>query len=153
MECVRRALAAVLCEHNAAHIKADGAECVDQAQNVLVIGDSEVAAHLVFFNVRRIDDDHDLRLFLELEQHFDLAVRCKAGQYARSVVIVKQFAAEFKIQLAAELGNAFPDMLRLHGEILVVIKADVHGGVISFFASKIEICKNAFKKSAVFHIL
>ena len=139
LEGIRGALAAVLREHDAPHVKADGAERVDEAQHVLVVGDAEVAAHLVLFDVRRVDDDHDLCLFLELEQHLHLAVRRKTGQHARGVVIVEQLAAELKVQLAAELGDALPDVLRLHGEILAVVKTDVHGGVSPFSQVKIEI--------------
>jgi biofilm protein TabA len=40
------------------------------------------------------------------------------------VVVVKEFAAELQIQLAAELTDALADLFRLHPEVFVVVKAD-----------------------------
>ena len=39
------------------------------------------------------------------------------------MVVVKQLASEFKVQLSAELGNALQYSVRLEGEILVVIES------------------------------
>ena len=97
LESIRSALPAILREHNAAYIKADGAEGVDQAQHILVIGNAKISAHLVLFNVRCVDNDHDLSLILKLKEHLYLAVRCKAWQNARCMVIVKQLSTEFKV--------------------------------------------------------
>ena len=40
------------------------------------------------------------------------------------MVVIVELAAEFQIQLAAELGDPVTDMLRLSLQILVVIKCD-----------------------------
>ena len=40
------------------------------------------------------------------------------------MVVVKELAAEFQVQLAAELGDPLPDMGGLGGDILVVVKTD-----------------------------
>ena len=40
------------------------------------------------------------------------------------MVVVKQLAAEFQIQLVAEMGDALPDVGRLHFQIFVVVKTD-----------------------------
>ena len=53
-----------------------------------------------------------------------LAVRREAGKNPGSVQIVKQFAAEFQVQLVAELGDPLPDVLGLHGSVFVVVKSD-----------------------------
>ena len=69
-------------QHDAAHIEADGAERVDQAQHFLVIGDAQVIAQLALFDVARTDGDHDFHMLLQLQQHLELAVRLKAGKDA-----------------------------------------------------------------------
>jgi hypothetical protein len=48
------------------------------------------------------------------------------------VVIVKEFAAEFQIQLAAELGDPPFDLLRLGGEVKFIVKADSRHGEVPF---------------------
>ena len=102
LEQLRRRLTAVVGDDHAADIQTDAAERVDKTQSVLVIGDAEVAATLVAFNVVCRDGDDYLRLVLHFKQHFHLAVGLKAGQNAGGMVVVKQLAAEFKIQLTAE---------------------------------------------------
>ena len=102
LEQLRRRLTAVVGDDHAADIQTDAAERVDKTQSVLVIGDAEVAATLVAFNVVCRDGDDYLRLVLHLKQHFHLTVGLKAGQNAGGMVVVKQLAAEFKIQLTAE---------------------------------------------------
>ena len=104
-------------EHHAAHIQPEAAERIDQAQHIEVICNAEVAAHLVLFNVVGVDDDHNLCLLLELNQHADLAVRSKAGQHTGGVIIVEQLAAELQIELAAKLVNTLTDARRLRGNI------------------------------------
>ena len=61
-EGVRRVLPRVLRDAHAADIETERAERVDQAKAVVIVGDAEVAAHLVFFNVVRVDRDDDLRI-------------------------------------------------------------------------------------------
>ena len=120
-----RGLALELGEHHAAHIQPVAAEHVDQTQHILLIPDAQIAPGLGLFNVARIDGDDDLGLILHLKQHPHLAVRLKARQHTAGVVIVKEFAAELQIQLAAELLNALADLLRLGEQILVVVKTDL----------------------------
>ena len=111
-------------QHDGAHIQPEAAEDVDQAHDVGVVGDAQVAAALVLLDVAGADGDDDLRLILELKEHLDLVVRFKAGQHTRSVVVVKELAAEFQIQLAAKLPDALPDALGLQADVLVAVKAD-----------------------------
>ena len=79
-----------------------------------------------------IDGDDDFRLLLELQEDLHLAVGLEAGQYARSVVIVKQLAAKFQIQLAAEGIHALEDPLRLQTQIFIKIKSDFCHSVVLF---------------------
>ena len=124
-EGIRRVLPRVLRDAYAADIKPQRAERVDQAQAVVIIGDAEVAAHLVLFNVVRVDRDDDLRVVAQLLKHADLAVGLEAGQHARSVKVVEELAAELQVQLAAELADALADVRGLHGKVFVVIKTDL----------------------------
>ena len=60
--------------------------------SVEVVGDAVVAAHLAADDVLCADDDDDLGLLLELQQHLQLGVRLKARQHAGGVVVVEQLA-------------------------------------------------------------
>ena len=132
LECVGRRLGAVMGNAHAAHIQPDPPECIDQAQHIQVVGDAQIAPALIFLNIAGADDDDDLRRFLHLQQHFYLAVRRKARQYPGSMVIVKQLAAEFQIQLAAELPDPLPDFIRLHFQVFFVVKPDFEHGLLLF---------------------
>ena len=46
----------------------------------------------------------------------------ETGQNAGSVIIIKQLAAEFQIQLAAEFRDTLLDLLRLQTEVFVIVK-------------------------------
>ena len=96
----------------------------DDERNV-TLTDAEVAAHLVLFNVVRVDRDDDLCVVAQLLKHADLAVRLEAGQHARSVKVIEELAAELQVQLAAELADALADVRGLHGKVFVVIKTDL----------------------------
>ncbi len=72
------------------------------------------------------DDDDDLGLLLQLQKHLPLGIRLKARQHAGRMVVVKQLAAKFQIELIVKLGNTLPDMGGLHRKIFVVIKSDLH---------------------------
>ncbi len=112
-------LAGVLGQADAAHVQAEVPEHVHQAHHVGIVGDAQVAALLVLFDVVCVDGDHDFRLILQLQQHADLVVRRKARQHPGRVVIVEQLAAEFQIQLAAELRDALANALGLKLNVLL----------------------------------
>ncbi len=114
-------------DHHAGGGEAHGAEDVEQAQHVLVVGDAQIPAHLVLLDVVGADGDDDFHVGGHLLQHADLAVGLKAGQHAAGMVVVEELAAEFQVQLAAELADALPDVLGLQGQVLVVIETDAHG--------------------------
>ena len=102
LEEVGRVLPGVLRDDDGADVEADAAERIDQAHDVHIICDAEITAALVLLDVARADRDDDLRLLLQLEQHFHLSIRLKARQDARGVIVVKELAAELEIELAAE---------------------------------------------------
>ena len=101
-------------------------EVVDEAQRVLIVGDAEVGAHLVFFNRAGADAHDDLGDIRQLAQELDLAVDVKAGQDARSVVVVEQLAAEFEVELVVEAVDPLFDLLGLHFNVKRVVKAATH---------------------------
>ncbi len=123
-EGVCRGLSAVAGQHHAAHIQAHVPENVDEPENVLIIGDAQVPPHFILLNIAGVDGDDDLHVVLQLLKHPDLAVRRKARQHPGGMVIVKQLAAEFQIQLAAELVNPLLDLLRLCGEVFLIVEPD-----------------------------
>ena len=104
-------------DDHAAHVKPQRAEAVDQPEDVLVVGNAQIAPQLVFLNVARGDGDHDLHVRGDLLEHAHLAVRREARQHPRRVIIVKQ--------LAAELRDPAADLLRLEREIPLVVKSDL----------------------------
>ena len=85
-------------------------------------GDAVVAAHLAADDVLGADDDDDLGLLLELQQHLQLGVRLKAGQHAGGVVIIEQLAAEFQIQFIVKLLDALAVGSVLGAVILSLVK-------------------------------
>ena len=124
LEHIRGGLVLILGDDHAAHIKTDVAEGVDKAEGVLVIGDAEVAAALVALDVVGGDDDKHLGLVFHVHEHPYLAVGLEAGQNTGGVVIVKEFAAELQIELAAELLYAGADIFGLGQQIFVVVESD-----------------------------
>ena len=64
LEQLRRMLSAVLGDDDAADIQPDGAEGVDQAHDVHVIGDAEIAAAIVELDMLGTDGNDDLCLVL-----------------------------------------------------------------------------------------
>ncbi len=81
-----------------------------QAEHIFIIGDSQVAAHLILFDVFGADDDDDFRLILQLGKHPQLAVRLKAGEHSAGVIVVKELAAKLQIEFITKLRNALADV-------------------------------------------
>ena len=109
-----------------AHKQANALERVDEAEHVQIVGDAVITANLAADDVLRADDDDDLRLVFQLEQHLQLGIRLEAGQHAGGVVVIKQLAAKLQVELVVKLGNALPDVLGLHEKIFIVVKAFFH---------------------------
>ena len=73
-----------------------------------------------------VDGDDDLNVIRQALKHAELAVGLETGQHAARMVVVEQLAAEFKVELAAELGDALLDVLGLVGNVLLVIETLAH---------------------------
>ena len=61
-EGVSGGLAVVLGDHHPAHIEPHTLENVDQAQDILVVGDSQIPPDLVFLNIAGIDNQQNLHI-------------------------------------------------------------------------------------------
>ena len=127
-EDIRSPLPRVLREHHGGNGEALGAEEVHEAQDVLVIGDAQVAARLVALDVVGVDGDDDLDLAREALKHAELDVRLKAGQDTARVVIIKELAAKLEVELAAKLIDALLDARCLQLDVAVVVESGAHGG-------------------------
>ena len=121
-------------QHHGIDQQAAAAEHVDQTQHVEVIGNAQIAAHLVLFDIVGIDNDHDLGFILQLHEHLQLGIGLEPGQNARGVIVVKQLAAKLEIELVAELGDAVADVLRLGFQVLIIIKSYFHSEA-SYFST------------------
>ena len=76
---LRAGLAVEVGDDDAVHAQTAVQEGVPEAEDVHVVGDAQVAPHLVLLDVHGADDDDDLRVVLHLHQHLELAVRLETG--------------------------------------------------------------------------
>ena len=111
--------------NNASDVKSEEIEDIDKTKHVGVIGDAEVSAFFILFNISRVYNNNYFCFVLKLKKHLHLTVGLKAGKHARSVVIVIELSSEFKIKLSSEAVYSLSDMLRLKSQIFVVIKSDL----------------------------
>ena len=75
-----------------------------------------------------IHGDDDFDVVSKFLQHDDLVIRGEAGQHARCVHIVDEFAAELQVELSTEVSAPLGDVLRLESQVGVAVKSDtVHG--------------------------
>ena len=103
-------LAVEVGDHDAADEKAPADELCAQAQDIHVVGDAVVGAHLVLLDVVGTDDDDDLGAVAQLLEHPQLAVQLESGQNPAGVIVVEKLAPKFQIEFVSELGNAFLDV-------------------------------------------
>ena len=96
-EQICRGLSGVAGDHNASYIKSFIAEFLNQTENIHIVGDAQIMADFIFFNVSGIDGNNDLGLVCKLKQHLQLAVRGKARKDSGGVIVIKQLSAEFQI--------------------------------------------------------
>ncbi len=135
-ERVRGGLSGVMRDDDAADVQSPFPERVHEPERVHVVGDAEIGAHFVLFDRGGGYHDHDFRLLLEPHKHVDLAVGTEPGQHPGRVVVVKELAAEFQIQLAAEMGDPVEYLFRLQTVVFVVVKPEPHKIPASLILSK-----------------
>lgn len=101
-------------------------EFASESEYVLVVGDAKVGTFLVLLNVGGTDNNNYFNAVADFLKHAQFAVGHKSWQYAAGVMVVKQFAAKFQIELAVKLRNTFFDVFRLNALILFVVKSYSH---------------------------
>ena len=57
------------------------------------------------------------------------------------MIIIKQFASEFKIKLVAKFSDPVSDMFGLHFQIFFIVKTDSHFILLHFFVHFNPACK------------
>ena len=125
-EDVGSGLTGILRDNHGRDSKTVAAEQVDQAQNVLVIGNAQVATGLVLLDMVRIDRDDDLDVIGNALEHAELAVRFKTRQHAAGMIVIEQLAAKLQIQFAAKLRDALLNVSSLQLDILRVVETLAH---------------------------
>ena len=88
--------------YDASDVKADATEFVDQAERVQIVGDTEVAALFILFNIVRGNGNDDLRAVSKLIEHLDLTVGKEARKHTGGMIVIEELAAEFQIELSSE---------------------------------------------------
>ena len=137
-------LTGIACNAYASYIETTLCKSIDQAKHILVIGDSKVTTHFIFVNIGSTDDDDDFSLVTELHEHTELAVWFESWKNTGSVVIIKEFSAEFKVKLVVKFADTVTDMFGLHCQILFIIKSNFHLS-ISFPSHLAAVCSNLVK--------
>ena len=99
---IRRLLLCILGNHHTADVEIHAAQVVYQAQYIQIVGNAKIRTDLIFFNIPRIDAEDNFRLVFEALEELGLAIYVKPGQHPRSMVIIEQLPAEFKVQLPLE---------------------------------------------------
>ena len=125
-EDVGSGLTGILRDNHGRDSKTVAAEQVDQAQDVLVIGNAQVATGLVLLDMVCIDCDDDLDVVGNALEHAELAVRLKTRQHATRMIVVKQLAAKLQIELATKLRDALLNVSSLQLDILRVVETLAH---------------------------
>ena len=129
-ELVCRALTIIVSDNHRTHVEPTVHELIAQTQHIFVVSNAKVSTHLFLLDVFSANHNHNLKTVTQLLEHAQLAVRLKAWKHTRSMVVVKQLAAQLQIQLAIKLSNALTDVLRLNLEVFLVVKSYFH--TISF---------------------
>ena len=88
-------LTIVLGYHHSAYHEPSVQELVPQPQHIHIVGNAQVAAHLVLLDVAGTDDNHYLGIVAQLHEHFQLAVGLKSREDTTGVVVVKKLTAKF----------------------------------------------------------
>lgn len=122
---VRGRLTRILRQRDRADIETKAAENVDEPRHVGIVGDAQIAAALVLFDVARVDGDDDFRLIAQASSILILLSGAKPGSTRDAVVIVKELAAKFQIELAAKLVDPLTNMFGLQPDILFAVKTDL----------------------------
>ncbi|MPM53556.1 hypothetical protein SDC9_100324 [bioreactor metagenome] len=98
-------------DDHAANVKPEGMEAVDQAEHVFIVRDAQIPPNFILLDVSRRDGDDDFHVGCQLLEHPHLTVRRKARQHPGGMIVVKQLAAKFQIQLSSKIADPTANML------------------------------------------
>ena len=125
-EGVGAALAVVVCDYHRVDRESAADEGLAQTEHIHIVGYAQILAYFVFLDVACGNHDDYLGLVGQLPEHAQLAVRLEARKHAAGVVVVEKLAAQFQIELVAELGDALAYVFRLDAEVFVVVESCFH---------------------------
>ena len=121
-ELLRRNLPGIAGNHNTSHEKSKSRKVGDELHGVVGIGYTEIGAHLLVFDITRINCENDLGLILERLQKTELNVRIVSGETACRMEVVHQLAAELEIEFT-ELARTAANLISLLAQVLFVVES------------------------------
>ena len=90
-------LTIVVSDNNIGGIQARFLKLATQAQHIFVVGDAQVATHLVLFDVESANHNYHLSNVAQLHEHSQFAVGVETRQNAACVIIVKQLTSKLEV--------------------------------------------------------
>ena len=125
-EVVGALFAVVAGDDNLVGLDSPGGEVIDHLEDVGIVGDSEIRAHLAVLDISGMDADDYVQIFLEGLEDLHLVVGIEARKDAGSMVVEQQLSAALDVELALDLGFSFKDILFLLLKISFVVKTGFH---------------------------
>ncbi len=107
---------------NLVRLDVPGGKVIYHLENVRVIGNSEVAAHLAVLNVCGIDADYYIQAVFQGLEDTHLYVGVKAGKNSCCVIVEKQLSAAFQIESAVDHLLALCNEFCLFSQIFIIVK-------------------------------
>ena len=87
--CIGTRLAIVVSNDYTTSIQTYFFEFTTQAKYILIVSDTQVATHLVLFNIERTDYHYNFGTIAKLHQHAQLAIRQETRQHTAGMIIVE----------------------------------------------------------------
>ena len=116
-------------EHHVFREEPPVAEHIDEPQHIIFVGDAEVCADLMTFQILRVDADEDFHIVFDVIQHRDLVIWSETRQNAGGVVIIEELATHLQVELSPELLPALLDVRGLEFNVLFAVETDaIHHG-------------------------
>ena len=143
-ELISSMLAIVVGNHHTSHHEVATHKLIAQTKHIFVVSDAEVGTDLILFDIIGAHHNDDLDRVAQIAQHAELGVGFETRQNARGMVVIKQFATQFHIELAIKLGNALTNVFALDLEIFLVVESYFHIQVYGLFSDVREFKANAF---------
>ena len=101
---------------------APSGEVVYHLEDISIVGNTKVRPHLTMLYIAGMDAYYYIKLVFEGMKHLHLIVYIKAGKHPCGMVVEKQLASAFDIQLAIHFLHPLKDVLVLLPQIPVIVK-------------------------------